>query len=299
MRGGNDESRERLRHALFSRRGLRVCFCPEKAGEITMSELLQLVKCYDMIVVAVEFPGKTHIIDLDTSCNSETTDSHPCETLFWNPTLGCDEAFWGQLDDLLNRLMLNIPVWACILIGGKSSRMGRPKHLIRDGRGKSWLANTIDACRPLTQGVVISGGGDVPSECENFVFRVPDAPGIVGPMAGIISSGRWQPQVSWLVVACDMPNLSRAAGEWLLSGRRPGLWGRIPRLPGGNKVDPLFAWYDFRALGIFEEMHSQGIRRISRIIERPEIETVSVPAQFADAWINVNTPDELRVFSGS
>ena len=36
----------------------------------------------------------------------------------------------------------NGPVWGCVLIGGRSRRMGRPKHLIEAG-GCSWLERTV------------------------------------------------------------------------------------------------------------------------------------------------------------
>ena len=51
-------------------------------------------------------------------------------------------------DSLLRKIDLikqKVAVWACILIGGKSSRMGHPKHLLPgiDGSKESWLERTV------------------------------------------------------------------------------------------------------------------------------------------------------------
>ncbi len=40
------------------------------------------------------------------------------------------EGFAGKLRERLDQLIAATPIWACILIGGQSSRMGQPKHLI-------------------------------------------------------------------------------------------------------------------------------------------------------------------------
>ena len=54
------------------------------------------------------------------------------------------------------------PVWGCVLIGGRSRRMGRPKHLIEAG-GCSWLERTVTLLGYCVERVVIAGPGDVPA----------------------------------------------------------------------------------------------------------------------------------------
>jgi len=292
--GGDSQCRQALEAYFTSRNDLRVCYWKERDGKISLFHLLQQVACHDMVVLEAEPEVATHCICLDGFAGGKTDLPGDCETLVCSMTAVGIEIFSGQLNALLTRLLMRIPVWACLLIGGKSSRMGSPKHLLQDNNGKRWLANMIAVCRELAEGIVIAGQGEVPPEYGKGIYRVPDAPGIVGPMAGIISCGRWLPRVSWLLLACDMPNCNTGAGKWLLSGRRPGCWGRIPRLPGSNRLDPLFAWYDFRALSLFEDLSCRGERRMRFIAGRPEIETVQVPEQYAEAWINVNTPEQLR-----
>ncbi|MBW2659032.1 MAG: molybdenum cofactor guanylyltransferase [Deltaproteobacteria bacterium] len=193
----------------------------------------------------------------------------------------------------LQELTSQTPVRGCILIGGKSSRMGRPKHLIKNDRGRSWLDSTVDILRPLVDEIVISGAGDVPDSLSDLV-RLTDIAGVGGPMSGFLSASRCYPLTSWLLIACDMPNISRPAIEWLLSRRSPGRWGIVPRMPETGYLEPLFAWYDMRAGQIFESQLQAGVMRIGRGAEHQKIENPTIPWSLRDSWKNINTPEQLQ-----
>jgi molybdopterin-guanine dinucleotide biosynthesis protein A len=200
--------------------------------------------------------------------------------------------FVAQLAAKLDELVCRTPVWGCVLIGGRSSRMGRPKHLIKDDRGRTWLENTIGLLRPFVDGIVVSGGGVLPGPVAETI-RLADIPGVCGPLTGIVAACRWQPRVSWLVVACDMPHVSAEAIGWLLAERHAGCWGRVPRLAGSDHCEPLFAWYDFRSSQLFEEQLFTGNLRIGDVASHPRIATPVIPEPLRDAFRNVNTPAQL------
>lgn len=195
---------------------------------------------------------------------------------------------------LLGEITRLVPLWACVLIGGRSSRMGRAKHLLADGRGRTWLENTVARLDPAVDQVVLSGGGQVPESLRHLV-RLPDIPGVGGPLAGILSAMRWQPDVTWLLVACDMPALSPEALGWLIESRRPGRWGTVPRRSLDSHVEPLLAHYDSRCQSIFEEILVSGSQRIGDAARHEKIATPVIPEQFLAAWNNINTPEELRL----
>lgn len=184
------------------------------------------------------------------------------------------------------------PLWACVLIGGRSSRMGKPKHLLQDQQGLTWLERTVALLRPLVDGLVLSGGGEVPEGLHDLI-RLPDIPTVAGPLAGILAALRRYPSVSWLLVACDMPDIREEAVRWLLSRRRPGVWGVVPRLREGGHVEPLLALYEFRCASLFEELASAGCLRLGAVAEDPRIETPLVPESLRSSWRNVNTPEDL------
>lgn len=203
----------------------------------------------------------------------------------------------ATLYDHLADRMHGLPVWACILIGGRSSRMGRPKHLLPAGQDGSWLERSWRLVTPHVAGVVVAGGGEVP-DAASMLPRVPDVGGMAGPLAGILAALRWRPEVAWLVLACDMPAVDEAAITWLLGQRRPGRWGVVPRLDARHAVEPLLACYEPQARVLFEELAAGSIRRASAIAEFKQITVVEVPAQLHDSWRNVNTPEDLQRFQG-
>lgn len=202
----------------------------------------------------------------------------------------------AMIGDCLRRLLPRRPVWACILIGGKSSRMGQPKHLLTDNSGITWLERTVGLVQPLVDGVVLSGSGEVPASLRALP-RLADIPGVGGPLTGILSAMRWQPEVAWLLLACDMPGLSTEAVKWLLAQQAAGCWGTIPQISPESAIEPLFARYEPQCAELFEQLNIQGVRRISRIAETNRVQVVRVPEQLRSGWRNVNTPEELLLFN--
>ena len=201
------------------------------------------------------------------------------------------EAAWGLLESWLPAQWRRPPVFGCVLIGGRSTRMGRPKHLLRQGR-RTWLEHTVGCLRPVAEKAVIAGAGEVPRALAD-VAHLPDALGVRGPLAGILAAMRWAPWATWLVAACDLPNLSPQAIAWLLETRTAGVWATLPRPAGGRVVEPLLAHYDFRARAILEGLAAEGNFSPSRAADHPKVLTPTPPAALRAAWENVNTPEDL------
>jgi molybdopterin-guanine dinucleotide biosynthesis protein MobB len=180
-------------------------------------------------------------------------------------------------------------LYGCVLIGGKSTRMGRPKHLIETD-GKTWLARTIEYMEQTTSKVVVSGAGEVPDELGDYP-QLPDAAG--GPMSGLLSMMRWEPRASWLVAACDMPDLTSEAFEWLASTRAPGKWATMPTVDDAQGVEPLLAYYNFRFAGLLESQAVEQNYRLNDLARNPEVATPPVPPELTAAWRNANSPQDL------
>jgi molybdopterin-guanine dinucleotide biosynthesis protein A len=91
-----------------------------------------------------------------------------------------------------------------------------------------------------------------------------------------------------------MPHISTEAVQWLLSGRKSGCWGRVPRLAEKDHCEPLFAWYDFRAAQLFENQLYSGNLRIGGAAAHPKIENPVIPKSLRHAWQNFNRPDQIH-----
>ncbi len=196
------------------------------------------------------------------------------------------------LEQWLRKKWLQTPVWGCVLIGGKSKRMGRPKHLIeRDS--STWLEQAVGKLVPLVEQVVISGQGQLPESMTDLP-RIPDAPGLAGPLAGILAIMRFQPAVSWLVMACDLPEVEVESLQWLLEQRRPGVRAVLPDLEGDGRIEPLLAWYDYRCRMLLEDIAVSGSLRISQLAGQQGVFHFQPPCELHGSWRNVNTPEELN-----
>lgn len=255
---------------------------------VSLFSLQRMVKNYDLVVADATVKMPMHAIEIGR-------DGKPKESseLFWSDDAAKFQNFVDQLVRKLNTLVKAIPVWGCVLIGGKSSRMGRPKHLLQGQNGTTWIEHTVNLLSPLLDGLVISGGGHLPGSLQKLT-RLADVPGVVGPLSGVLAACRWQPMVSWVLVACDMPNVSEEAVRWLLGKRHAGRWGVVPRQANKTFCEPLLSWYDMRAFQLLEEQVLEGNMRIGATAAHPKIENPVIPARLRNAWQNVNTPEQLK-----
>jgi len=195
------------------------------------------------------------------------------------------------LDEWLPAQWQKIPVYACILIGGKSRRMGRPKHLLT-ADGKSWIERQTALLQPLVDRVVVAGAGELPAAMSG-IDRLADVPDIQGPLAGMLAAMRWQPNVSWLMIACDMPYINREGISWLLAQRRPGLHAIQPRLENDAPVEPLLACYEMQAQTVLEMMVSKSECSPSRFSLSSPVFSPVVPSDLRICWRNINNEGDI------
>jgi len=251
-----------------------------------INNLWRLVPEYDLILVegfkSVPLPRKVWLGD---SCPPEVGPI----TCTLSTSVDRVGIVMKMATDWLDHVAISTPVFAGILFGGASSRMGEPKHLICRN-GITWLEHTARALNPVAHQVVLLGNGKIPPSLKSLPV-LPDVKDKQGPLAGMLAAMRWHPRVSWLFVACDLCNVSTDAIRWLLSMRTPGVWATMPRLPGSKGVEPLLAHYDYRARLLLE-----GCNGPYEIAQMPHVRQPAPPSELADSWVNMNTPaDRARV----
>ncbi|MBX7257667.1 MAG: molybdopterin-guanine dinucleotide biosynthesis protein B [Candidatus Hydrogenedentes bacterium] len=193
------------------------------------------------------------------------------------------------ISKLIRESMKAVPLHAGILLGGRSTRMGRPKHLMRLD-DKTWLERQVAILASEVNSVCLLGEGELPGALSGHV-QLPDAPGKRGPIAGITSAMRWDPRADWLFLACDMPLVTCEAVRWLLEQRIPGRWAVMPQRRESGQIEPLFAWYDHRLMAAIE-----SVDRPISLAAHTKTALVAVPEEYDLQWVNLNTPDSLYEF---
>ncbi len=181
------------------------------------------------------------------------------------------------------------PLVGGVLVGGRSSRMGRPKQML-EFDGRSLVEGVVDVLRSVIGEVVLLGEGELP-EALRGLPRIPDPPGVEGPVAGLLGALRWCPEAAWLVVSCDLPFVTDAAARWLLEQRCPGRWAILPR-PDGGRVEPLFAVYEPQSLPLLERLVAAGRRAPRLLADGPKVACPAPPPAIVGEWTGINTPEE-------
>jgi len=181
-----------------------------------------------------------------------------------------------------------IPLGAGILVGGKSKRMGQPKAAL-NWQGKNLIESILDTVKLIIPNPLLLG--QLP-EGISFpdIKQIPDITGCAGPMTGMLSAMRWEPNRGWLFAACDMPLISVEALQWLQTQRQPGRWVVLPCIE--DKAQPLLAIYEPQAKEILENAYRTGNFALRKTLHHPKTYRVAIPEKLTANWVNCNTPEE-------
>lgn len=187
--------------------------------------------------------------------------------------------------------MATDPVFGLVLAGGESRRMGRDKALlVRDGRSQlDYVTALLEA---VTDRVFISTRREQENDAERSRFaQIVDRYDGIGPVAGILSAMDAHPDVTWLIVACDLPNIDQATLEYLLdhrSAEQPftAFCSSYDGLP-----EPLCALYRPGSDAIVRQFVDDGVVCPRKILIRSDTYLLEQP--HPKALDNINTPDDL------
>ncbi|MCC6763973.1 MAG: molybdenum cofactor guanylyltransferase [Deltaproteobacteria bacterium] len=187
---------------------------------------------------------------------------------------------------------------AILLVGGRSSRMGRPKAWL-DLDGRPLLAHMVDGVRRWTDEIVLVAAPDQVLP----VLAMPAAPRVVrdllpgqGPLAAL-ALGLAAARAPWaLVLGCDAPLVRGAVIERLLAARAPGCDAVVPEWD--DRPQPLVALYRTALAPAVADLVAAGERRAHVLAGRPGARRV--PAAVlrpldpeGESFRAVNTPEEF------
>lgn len=185
----------------------------------------------------------------------------------------------------------NEPVWGLVLSGGRSRRMGRDKALLKRD-GTTHLARAVDLLERHVERVLVSVRPDQVDDAERRRFdQVVDRYADIGPAAGILSALEAHPGVTWLVLACDLPNVNDATLAFLLSRRSDRPFTAF-RSSGDGLPEPLCAVYRPAARALVSGFVEEGIVCPRKMLIRSDTELLDLPD--GRALDNVNTPEDLE-----
>src|ERR1700692_69301 len=182
-----------------------------------------------------------------------------------------------------------------ILAGGKSTRMGQDKAFV-EFQGRTLLARSLDLARTLSPNVYIIGRKD---KFAPFASVVEDELPDHGPLGGIHAALRASPTDLNLILAVDMPFVTRALLQHLVAQAQaaPEAVAVVPRWDEGWQ--PLCALYrrkfaDAAAAALRAERNRIDLlfdAASTRVIAKDELERAGFSS---DVFRNMHTLKELQ-----
>jgi molybdenum cofactor guanylyltransferase len=160
---------------------------------------------------------------------------------------------------------MNKEITAIILAGGKSSRMGSDKSLLKLGN-RTLIEHVVDSIRPYVSAVIVVTNDEEKYSFLNNVTFVPDIIKNQGPFIGLIS-GIKSIDTKWcFVTSCDMPLIDGNIIEYL--------WRRKDKYivsPFSNYgYEPLISLYSKEILPYAEKLMAEDMRSINKFIATME-----------------------------
>ncbi len=186
-------------------------------------------------------------------------------------------------------------VTAFILAGGKSTRMGADKAFVTlDGR--TLLARALDVARSATSEVRIVGD---PAKFAPFAPVVEDVFRNCGPLAGIHAALRASHTELNLILAVDVPFVSPALLQYLISRARNSASATVAVAKAGGGWQPLCAVYRREFADAAEQSLRAGHYKIDTLFKAMNTQAITEEeleeAGFSPKiFRNLNTPEDLE-----
>jgi molybdenum cofactor guanylyltransferase len=182
-----------------------------------------------------------------------------------------------------------------ILAGGESSRMGRDKALLEIG-GVALIVRTARLVESVVGAPVVIGGTEA-SRALGLRSIADDFPG-AGPLGGIATALRAS-NAEWnLVVACDLPYLTKEWLDFLVARALASSADAV--LPMNTRgAEPLCAIYNKRAESAIRSALERGTRKVTDGLASLRVETIE-PAEWKAfdseglLFKNMNSPEDYE-----
>ncbi|WP_400191576.1 NTP transferase domain-containing protein [Hymenobacter sp. B81] len=181
------------------------------------------------------------------------------------------------------------PLRGLVLAGGRSQRMREDKSRLRY-HGREQQEHAAALLAPFCQDVWVSCRPEQAGTLPTGLRPLPDQFLDLGPMGGILSAFRHDPNAAWLVVACDLPFLSADTLDYLVRHRHPGRVATAFQSPDNEFPEPLITIWEPRSYPAVLQFLALGYSCPRKVLINSAIERLQAPAP--PELRNVNTPEE-------
>jgi molybdopterin-guanine dinucleotide biosynthesis protein A len=183
------------------------------------------------------------------------------------------------------------PLYGLVLAGGRSKRMGFDKGAIK-WHGKEQRYYMADLLSGICGEVFISCRPEQQNNIDSKYKTLPDTYSGLGPYGAILSAFKENPDVAWLVIACDLPLMDEATLQYLVQHRDTSLIATTFKSPFDGLPEPLITIWEPASLPILLSFLSEGLSCPRKtLIKSGDKVNILIPPD-EDALMNANTPED-------
>jgi molybdopterin-guanine dinucleotide biosynthesis protein A len=181
------------------------------------------------------------------------------------------------------------PVKGLVLVGGKSTRMGRDKsELNYFGKAQKEVAKELLENRNMETFYSVQKF----SQKEVAISKeIQDTFLNLGPFGGICSAFQKDPNAAWFVLATDLPFVNDELINWVLEKRNPSKVATAIKGKGKDFPEPLITIYEPKAYPILLQYLAQGYSCPRKMLINSDVEIVEIDD---DLIRNINTAEEFE-----
>ncbi|MFM5668782.1 molybdenum cofactor guanylyltransferase MobA [Aeromonas hydrophila] len=185
------------------------------------------------------------------------------------------------------------PVSAVVLAGGRATRMGGADKGWVELAGRPLIDHVLDRLRPQVDEILINANRSQARYQALAPVIGDDNPDYLGPLAGM-QAGLAAARHDWvLFVPCDGPALPRDLMARFRAPLTPAT--ELVVAHDGDWLQPVVALLHKSLLPSLSAALAEGERKIDIWFARHQMAVVSFADQ-PDAFINLNSPDELAAY---
>ncbi len=192
-------------------------------------------------------------------------------------------------------------LYGAVLSGGQSSRMGQDKGLL-NYHGETQITHALNLLTPLCHKTFVSCRKD---QAQHSVYStlplIIDQYQDCGALAGLLSLFKHHPNVAWLVLACDMPNITSETLQELITHRDPHAKATAFLPDSQDFPEPLCTLYEPSAYPKIREAYDQNqygminlLQSLEPCLIKPFKSLKSLQQAHSKSFENINTPSHYQ-----
>ena len=187
---------------------------------------------------------------------------------------------------------------AVILAGGKSSRFGNDKSIIKLG-SKTLIEHTISKIeKDFSEILIVSKNQEFYLSKKNVFFTEDCIKGYLGPLVGVLSAMKWikkeKKKYKWLATfPCDTPFFDKRIIFELKKASKL-INKKLFFIKSGEKRHNIFGLWSIDLIDVLEQDINNNYRKVEVWADKMGFENINITTDSFDSFLNINTKEDFE-----